>query len=173
MESTENTPSSEAQDYLLLTRSSEEFDKYVSHATCCQELNSSISYRENYDECITTLQQLEKLKGRDAKSYHNQAVARFYKSKCKDYVNLLKTLQELEVNEVSLLISLIKCNTNSIKETSAAMFGFHVLPPSSLFPLLPYRSYVLVRQFVAPMIDSGLKYFGLCFLSGSAWIACC
>ncbi|XP_013114394.2 CCR4-NOT transcription complex subunit 10 isoform X1 [Stomoxys calcitrans] len=80
-ESAQDTGSREAQD--LITKASDEFDI------------------GNYDECINILQQLEKLKGRDCKSHHNQAVAKFYKGKCKDYWGLLKTLEELDVNESS------------------------------------------------------------------------
>lgn len=56
--------------------------------------------RGNYDACMETLDQLEKLKGRDIKLLHNQAVAKFYKGKCKDYMGLMKKLQELDLNEV-------------------------------------------------------------------------
>lgn len=71
----------DAQDYRLITKASDEFDK------------------GNYDECLEILEQLENLKGSDCKLQHNQAVAKFYKSQCKEHKHLLKTLQELDLNQ--------------------------------------------------------------------------
>lgn len=74
----------------------------------CNERNQAIFFTEyehllfrgNYDECLGILQQLENLKGKDCKIHHNQMVAKFYKGKCKDYMDLLKSLKELNSSEV-------------------------------------------------------------------------
>ncbi|XP_075151049.1 CCR4-NOT transcription complex subunit 10 [Haematobia irritans] len=100
MESTESAippeaGNSEAQDYRLITKANDEFDM------------------GNYDECINILQQLEKLKGRDCKSHHNLAVAKFYKGKCKEYLGLLKTLEELELSESSRNVAASVTNITS------------------------------------------------------------
>ncbi|XP_061390103.1 CCR4-NOT transcription complex subunit 10 [Musca vetustissima] len=89
---------SEAHDYRLLTKASDEFDMYT-------------VTRGNYDECIGILEQLESLKGKDLKIQHNQMVAKFYKGKCKGYVDLLKSLKDLSTNEKSRNSSATTSNT--------------------------------------------------------------
>ncbi|XP_036217311.2 CCR4-NOT transcription complex subunit 10 isoform X2 [Bactrocera oleae] len=48
----------------------------------------------NYDQCLETLKELEKCNGTNNKLEHNRAVAKFYKSGCKDHVTLLKSINE-------------------------------------------------------------------------------
>uniref|UniRef100_A0A1I8NAJ2 CCR4-NOT transcription complex subunit 10 n=1 Tax=Musca domestica TaxID=7370 RepID=A0A1I8NAJ2_MUSDO len=86
-ESVDISAASDAHDYRLLTKASDEFDL------------------GNYDECIGILQQLENLKGKDCKIHHNQMVAKFYKGKCKDYMDLLKSLKELNSSETCKSLS--------------------------------------------------------------------
>lgn len=59
-------------------------------------------YRGNYDGCIEMLEQLESLKDNDLKLQHNKAVAKFYKSSCRDYNGFLKSIEKLNLKEVSI-----------------------------------------------------------------------
>ncbi|XP_050317803.1 CCR4-NOT transcription complex subunit 10 [Bactrocera neohumeralis] len=48
----------------------------------------------NYEQCLETLDELEKCNGTNNKLEHNRAVAKFYKSGCKDHITLLKSINE-------------------------------------------------------------------------------
>ncbi|XP_011202640.2 CCR4-NOT transcription complex subunit 10 [Bactrocera dorsalis] len=50
--------------------------------------------RGNYEQCLETLDELEKCNGTNNKLEHNRAVAKFYKSGCKDHATLLKSINE-------------------------------------------------------------------------------
>ncbi|KAM7360245.1 CCR4-NOT transcription complex subunit 10 isoform 2-T2 [Cochliomyia hominivorax] len=71
----------DAQDYRLITKASDEFE------------------RSNYDACIDAIKQLESIGECDIKLQHNKAVANFYKDNCQDFMTLLKILKELRLYE--------------------------------------------------------------------------
>ncbi|XP_019894548.2 CCR4-NOT transcription complex subunit 10 isoform X2 [Musca domestica] len=119
-ESVDISAASDAHDYRLLTKASDEFDL------------------GNYDECIGILQQLENLKGKDCKIHHNQMVAKFYKGKCKDYMDLLKSLKELNSSET--------CKSLSSKTPNVA--------PSSPMPLYNMAVIYYHRHMYQTAIDT-------------------
>uniref|UniRef100_A0A0K8U372 CCR4-NOT transcription complex subunit 10 n=1 Tax=Bactrocera latifrons TaxID=174628 RepID=A0A0K8U372_BACLA len=63
----------------------------------------------NYEQCLETLDELEKCNGTNNKLEHNRAVAKFYKSGCKDHVTLLKSINE-NVSHFYILVNFFHIN---------------------------------------------------------------
>ncbi|KAI9584433.1 CCR4-NOT transcription complex subunit 10 isoform X1 [Glossina fuscipes] len=71
-------PKINSQDYRLISKANDDFES------------------GNYDACLEILEQLELLRGSDSKLLHNRAVAKFYKTQCRNHDELLKSLEELD-----------------------------------------------------------------------------